>query len=451
MDSIPKIDIPKKATYVHVTNDVDFFALFRAIEKKYETCYILESLGGDEKTSRYEVIGFNPQHIIRAKDKNLVIDDTAYQVENPYETLCEIVPQDCIARLYAGGLVGYMSYEAVNYFEPTLNVQVHEDFDQFMFGVYTDGLVHDTQTNELYYFYYSENRIEEVRALINTVVEPGALSVQYEGDSMTQEEHRAAVETVQEYIRSGHTFQCEVGMKSTYTIEGDTVEIYRVLREVNPSPHMYYFKFGDKKIIGASPELLLSLRDGAIETHPLAGTIGRGKTEEEDRMLARTLLNDPKEAAEHKMLVDMHRNDVGKVSRFGTVKIRNYMDVVKYPFVQHICTEIAGILRADEDMFSALAALMPGGVLSGAPKIESIKIIDEMEPEARGPYGGAVGYFGFNGDCTFPIPIRTLFISGNKAYTQTCSGIVLDSDPEAEYEEVEKKLAGMKKTLAQFV
>ncbi|HBU07031.1 MAG TPA: anthranilate synthase component I [Candidatus Magasanikbacteria bacterium] len=455
---LPKINIPQKPIYINVATDIDFLELFRKIEKEYDNCFMFESLGEKSRSSRYSVIGFAPEHIIRAKNNDLYFDEQKFTVKNPYESLREIVPQDIISRRYAGGLVGYLSYEAVNYFEPNLNVKIHDKFDQFMFGVYTDGLVFDNVTNQLFYFYYFTNRLPEIEILMNKEIKDKELFVQFRSDSLSETEHCAQVEIVKEYIRGGYTFQCEVGFKSEYEISGDAFKIYDKLRKVNPSPYMYYVKFGDPvkkdgagiKLIGASPELLFSLTQGEVETHPLAGTIKRGKTDLEDRQLARKLLNDPKEMAEHNMLVDMHRNDIGKVSQFGTVKIRSLMDIKKFSHVQHIGSEISGIIDSQQDMFSGLASLLPGGVLCGAPKIETIKIIDSMEKQARGPYGGGVGLFGFNGDATFAIPIRTLFIADKYAYTQTCSGIVYDSIPYREYDEIQRKLAAMKQTLGQF-
>src|SRR6056300_1340620 len=187
-----------------------------------------------------------------------------------------------------------------------------------------------------------------------------------------------------------------------------------------------------------------------METFPLAGTTKRGADSVEDQQLARALLNDPKEIAEHNMIVDLHRNDIGRVARFGTVKVRNLMDIKRFSHVQHISSEIVGIIHEDHDMFSALASNFPAGTLTGAPKIEAMTIINEIEDEGRGPYGGAIGQFSFNGDCTFAIPIRSIFIKGNKAYAQTCGGNVYDSDPEKEYLEIERKLAAMKTVLNSF-
>lgn len=310
-------------------------------------------------------------------------------------------------------------------------------------------------TGEIFYYYYhtdhQSNRIDEIKSLL-TAISPDYTqpTAEHLGDGMNREQHAAAVMKVKEDIKAGLIFQCEVGFKSHYRIQGDTMPIYSKLREVNPSPHMYYVKFGAQKIIGASPELLFRLRNGEMETFPLAGTTKRGKDETEDRQLARALLNDRKEIAEHNMLVDLHRNDIGRVARFGTVKVRNLMDIKRFSHVQHISSEIVGILDPNHDMFTALASNFPAGTLSGAPKIEAMKIINTLEPDGRGAYGGALGQFCFNGDCIFAIPIRSLFINGEKAYAQTCGGNVYDSNPEDEYEEIVRKLSAMKVVLSNF-
>lgn len=447
MKKLPKIKINKKPTYIKLAQDVDFYELFQKIEERFDTCFILESLGEQAMFSRYSIIGFDPDHIISAKDNNLKIDNTLYSVNNPYFALREIMPEQTIAREYAGGLVGYLSYEALNYFEPSVKVKVHKDFDQFMFGIYTDGLVFDKLTNELYYFYHNNKRINSIKKILQSKKLKRDLYTRFIRDTLTKKEHEKIVNKVKEQIKSGNTFQCEVGFKTEYEIKGDALQIYARLRNINPSPFMYYFKFKNNKIIGASPELLFSLRDGEMTTKPLAGTIRRGKDDKEDQQLARTLLSDPKEIAEHNMLVDLHRNDLGKIAQFGTVRIRDLMSVKKLSHVQHISSEIVGIIRPNEDMFSGLAANFPMGTVSGAPKVETIKIIDLNEPEARGPYGGGVGHFGFNGDCTLALTLRSLFISGTYGYSQTSSGIVYDSVPKKEFDEINRKLAAMKKAI----
>jgi len=447
MNKLPKIKLPQKPTYIKFAEDVDFYELFQKIEQQFETCFIFESLGEEGKFSRYSIIGFDPSHIISGRENKLIIDNKSYTVKNPYSALRDIMPPTTIARNYAGGLIGYLSYEAVNYFEPTLNIKIHDLFDQFMFGVYTDGLIFDKLTNELFYFYYDTDRSNVLRKVMKAQLKKGSLQVKFIKDGLTKPEHAAIVESVKEHMRAGNTFQCEVGFKTEYNIHGDTLKIYEKLRKINPSPFMYYIKFDKKKIVGASPELLFSLRNGEMTTRPLAGTIRRGKDEKEDQRLARTLLNDPKERAEHNMLVDLHRNDIGRIAKFGTVKIRDLMTVKKFSHVQHISSEIVGIIRPEEDMFSGLASNFPMGTVCGTPKVETIKIIDSNEPEARGPYGGGIGHFGFNGDCTFALALRSLFISDEYAYAQTSGGIVYDSVPEKEYDEIQRKLAAMRKVL----
>lgn len=447
MNKLPKIKISKKPIYLKFAEDIDFYKLFAKIEQQFETCFIFESLGEEGKFSRYSIIGFNPPSIISARGNNLKIDNKIYPVKNAYFALRNLLPSQTITRNYAGGLIGYLSYEAVNYFEPSLNIKIHPLFDQFMFGVYTDGLILDKETNELFYFYYNTDRSKILKKIMNSKLKRKTLNVRFIKDALTAKEHAGIVARIKKQIKAGNTFQCEVGFKTKYNITGDTLKIYDKLRKVNPSPFMYYLKFGEKKIIGASPELLLSLRGGEITTRPLAGTIKRGKNNIEDQQLTRTLLNDPKERAEHNMLVDMHRNDIGRVAKFGTVRIKDLMTVKKFSHVQHISSEIVGIIRPEEDMFSALSSNFPMGTVCGTPKLETIKIIDSNEPEARGPYGGGVGHFGFNGDCTFALTLRSLFISGDDAYAQTSGGIVYDSKPDKEYDEIQRKLAAMKEVL----
>ena len=452
-----KHSIPRKPHRVLVEGVDDFFELFKKIEKHYETCFFLESLGEDSHISRHSVIGFSPKQILSAIGKTLTITEAngeakSHATDNPYYALRELLPQDILSRNYCGGLTGYLGYDAMNYFEPSLDIQSSELFEAFKFGLYEDGLTLDKMTGEISYFYYTDSRLEEIKAIIASKYTGDLpLKITPLGDTMTREQHAKAVERVKGDIIEGKIFQCEVGFKTRFHIDGDTINIYQALRESNPSPQMYYLKFGDQKVIGASPELLFRLRQGEMETYPLAGTTKRGKNAEEDRELARTLLNDPKEIAEHNMLVDLHRNDIGRVARFGTVKVRSLMDIKRFSHVQHISSEIVGIMADEHDMFSALASNFPAGTLTGAPKIEAMKIINDLESDGRGPYGGAVGHFGFNGDCTFAIPIRTLFAKGQDAYVQTCGGNVYDSNASDEYQEIQRKFAGTQKVLELFM
>ncbi|NRB40719.1 MAG: chorismate-binding protein [Pseudomonadales bacterium] len=452
-----KLELPRKPHYVTLGTDFDFFGLFKKIEKCYENCFYLESLGEDSHIARHSIIGFDPEQLLYANGNKLTIEHRDGRVEhfdsdNPYYLLRDIVPQNVISRKYAGGLTGYLGYDSMNYFEPALTLRSSEMFDAFRFGLYKDGLTLDKMTGEVTYFYYTDSRLELIESLIaaDDAVN-GELEIIATEETMSREEHHAAVMKVKQDIIDGKIFQTEVGFKKRFLLKGDTINIYEQLREVNPSPQMYYVKFAEQKLIGASPELLFRLRQGEMETFPLAGTAKRGATPEEDTALARALLNDPKEIAEHNMIVDLHRNDIGRVAQFGTVKVRSLMDIKRFSHVQHISSEIVGIMSDKEDMFSALASNFPAGTLTGAPKIEAMKIIDELEGEGRGPYGGAVGHFSFNGDCAFAIPIRTVFANGENAYVQTCGGNVFDSNPEDEYEEIKRKFAGTKKVLDQFI
>ena len=451
------IVLPRKPHYITISDNVDFFNLFKKIERCNKHCFYLESLGEDSHMSRHSIIGFDPEQILYANGNTLTIEQRDgraehYTSDNPYQLLRNIVPQNIISRKYAGGLTGYLGYNAMNYFEPSLQMQDSELFDAFRFGLYKDGLILDKMTGELIYFYYTDSRLEQINELLaESDVVNGELKIYSMGETMSREDHRAAVLKVKQDIIDGKIFQTEVGFKKRFRLKGDTINIYEQLREVNPSPQMYYVKFDQQKLIGASPELLFRLRQGEMETFPLAGTAKRGDTAKEDTALARELLNDPKEIAEHNMIVDLHRNDIGRVAQFGTVKVRSLMDIKRFSHVQHISSEIVGIIAENEDMFSALASNFPAGTLTGAPKIEAMKIINDLESDGRGPYGGAVGHFSFNGDCTFAIPIRTVFASGEEAYVQTCGGNVYDSNPEDEYEEIVRKFAGTKKVLDKFI
>lgn len=456
---LPSLQLPGKPHTEKLEPGLSFFDLFRIIESEQKHCFLLESLDPNNRHSRYSVIGFDPLALLRGRPGRLIWQSDRHDVkqselacENPYLALRDWFPNGILSRNYAGGLVGYIGYDASVFFEPSLELKMHDRFDPFVFGLYLDGIVCDTMTGEIFYYSYGENRADLVRSYMNRpALRSGPASVEYLGDSATEEQHRQMVEATKEEIRAGNTFQCQIGLQKNYRITGDTLTIYERLRRISPSPFMFYLKFDDVKQIGASPELVFRLQQGEMETYPLAGTTARGASEDEDVSLARALLNDPKEIAEHNMLVDLHRNDLGRVARFGTVKVRHLMDIRKFSHVQHISSEVVGILARDKTMFDGLASCFPAGTLSGAPKIESMKIIQRLEGDARGPYGGAVGQFGLNGNATFTIPIRTLFISGEDAFARASSGIVYDSVPKNEYEEIQRKLAAMDLCLKEFM
>lgn len=449
---LPKINLPRKPVYVKLDSSIDFFSLFQTIEKECETCFFLESLERESYHSRFSIIGFEPESVLSAKTGVLIFNDREYEAQNPYHLLREIMPEPILGRDYSGGLIGYISYEAMNLFEPVLNLPTDPRFPLFQFGVYKDGLIRNKVTGEIMYFYFENSRLDLIQKWIkNTADQSSSLKLKAYGYTMSQSQHKEGVLSILEEIRSGNTFQCQLGFKSEFELKGSPIPIYKKLREINPSPHMYCMKFKNVTVIGASPELLFRLANGEMETFPLAGSIRRGKDDEEDILLARQLLNDPKEIAEHNMLVDLHRNDIGRVARFGTVKVRKLMEIKRYSHIQHISSDITGIIKNNEDMFSGFAATFPAGTLSGSPKIESMKIIARTEKRPRGIYGGGIGQFGFNGNCTFAIPIRSFFVCDSYGYAQASGGIVFDSVPENEYDEIKRKLAAVEKALEFFI
>lgn len=454
---IPKL--PAKPTYVPFETELDFFTLFGRIEQRYASCFLLESLGEQSYDSRYSVIGFEPEFDFIARGVTLEIHSggKAERVEtaNPYLYLREILPSQVLSRSYAGGLVGYLSYDAVNYFEPTVKLRVHPDFPSLHMGLYTDGLLHDKMTGRTTYFYFLTDRQKMLHDTLSAPRPEMTTKVKLTGQTKSESKHNKMVLEAKNEISEGNTFQVQIGLAENYQVDGDWLNIYSALRNINPSPHMFFMKFTDgnttRRLVGASPELLYRQRQGEMESFPLAGTTRRGKTPAEDQELVKALLSDPKEIAEHNMLVDLHRNDLGRVARFGSVKVRRIFDVKKFSHVQHISSEVVGLIHPKEDMFTALASSFPAGTLSGAPKIESMKIIDRIENEPRGPYGGAVGHFGFNGDSTFAIPIRTIFGVDDKAFIRASGGVVYDSTPDGEYQEIQNKLAATRQALGVFL
>lgn len=445
---------------------IDYYKLFYAIKTQCTSAYLFESLALSRHQDRYFTIGFDPMLQFAANENELKIfgerlaettgltDQQAvvFTDLNPYTYIQENVPLDYLSKTHQGGLIGYFCYESVNYFEPAITLAEHPDYDTFHLGLYTDGLIYDSTTDILYYYTYTdEDRSDFVRSLIDqldTISIPHTLSaVTSHGPSQTREQHAQAVSRTLEEIKAGNSFQSEVGFKTHYTIDGDKIAIYSRLRELNPSPYMFYIKFADVEMLGASPEILVSATNRRVLSTPAAGTIRRGTDEKEDKRLCRQLLTDPKEIAEHNMLVDLHRNDISRVCEVGSVRVSDLMYIIRFSHVQHIASDIIGELSKDKTSYDLLASILPGGVLTGTPKIETIKIIDRNENTPRGPYGGAVGRFSLNGDSTFCLPIRSLFCKGDDCFTQTCSGVVYDSTIDGEYEEVRAKLAAMEQTI----
>jgi anthranilate synthase component 1 len=349
---------------------------------------------------------------------------------------------------FIGGAVGYISYDVVRYWEK-LPRKTRDDtgFPDVQMGVFDDGVVFDHKQKAAYYYFLGEDRFDEIARLGTKPGNSEALSFSQPKVNITKEYFEHAVEKAKEYVRQGDIFQVVLSKRYDFHIQGDLIAFYRSLRAINPSPYMYFFKSGDRQIVGSSPEMLVRIENRTVETFPIAGTRPVADSPAENKRLAQDLLSDPKECAEHVMLVDLARNDVGKIAAYGSVHVPEFMQVHKYSHVQHIVSRVVGNLRDGCESYDALKAVFPAGTVTGAPKPRAMEIIEELEPTRRGPYAGAVGYFSYNGNADFAITIRTLFADKEKAHIQAGAGIVADSVPEREWLETENKTEALMKAL----
>jgi anthranilate synthase component 1 len=346
-----------------------------------------------------------------------------------------------------GGAVGYISYDAVRYWEKLPQAKGDLDFPDVEMGIYDDGFIFDHTQQLALYYYQEENRLAEIEKLLQKPSDDEALEVSEPKVNISKEHFERAVEKAKEYVTAGDIFQVVLSKRYQFQTKGSLIPFYQSLRRINPSPYMYYYKAGERQIVGSSPEMLVRVDNRMVETFPIAGTTQIAQDETENSRLAHELLADPKERAEHVMLVDLARNDVGKISKFGSVQVPEFMKVHQYSHVQHIVSQVVGELRDELESFDALRSVFPAGTVSGAPKVRAMEIIDELEPSQRGPYAGAVGYFSYNGNADFAITIRTLFADKNQAYIQAGAGIVADSVPEREWIETENKAKALMKAL----
>lgn len=305
--------------------------------------------------------------------------------------------------------------------------------------MYDDGIIFDHRNKEAFYYYYTEDRFAEIKELMNKHIDHIPLNYTRPKPNMPQEDFEKAVLKAKDYIAAGDILQVVLSKRYDLTIKGDLAIFYESLRRINPSPYMYFLKMDKRQIIGSSPEMLVRVDEKTVETFPIAGTRPHVSDRRKNMALAKELLADPKERAEHTMLVDLARNDIGKVSKFDSVTVPQFMKVQQYSHVQHIVSRVVGRLRDDCDCFNALEAVFPAGTVSGAPKVRAMEIIEELEPMRRGPYAGAVGYFSYNGNADFAITIRTLVMDGEKAHIQVGAGIVADSVPDREWAETDHK------------
>lgn len=429
--------------------------------------FLLESVEGGEQLARYSFIGTEPYRVLttRGEDK---IDPLPLIAEEL--SRYKVVPVSGLPK-FCGGAVGYLGYETVTRFEDLPSPESDPlGLPESLFMFVDTVLVFDHVTHKIKVlshvrldgdievaYQQAVDRIDSLVARLNQPLklsQPMNTSTSPASDSrlssnFTQEEYAAAVMKIKQYITAGEVIQVVPSQRLSRPTTAAPFEIYRALRTINPSPYMFFLDFGDFHLIGSSPEILVKVEDGTVVTRPLAGTRPRGKSPAEDAMLEQELRSDEKERAEHIMLVDLGRNDIGRVSQPGTVEVSELMEVERYSHVMHMVTNVQGKLRRDMTAFDALRACFPAGTVSGAPKIRAMEIIAELEPEKRGVYAGAAGYFSFSGNMDMAIAIRTMVMTKGIAYTQAGGGIVYDSVPEREYQETMNKARALLNAISQ--
>ncbi|MDO5140729.1 MAG: anthranilate synthase component I [Eubacteriales bacterium] len=420
-------------------------------------CYMLESAQADEKWGRYTFLGFEPKLEITCVDGELKAGSLRMKTEDPSEYLRQILadyksPVFDYLPPFTGGLVGYFSYDYLGYSEPAVRNSVEDpegfkDVDLMLFDkvIAFDNvrqkiiLIANMKLQDIEVGY--NKAVMELRQLAD-LLRNGSRSSCCSGRLKSEvsalfskEQYCKMVEKAKEHIREGDIFQIVLSNRLSAEFEGSLFNTYRVLRTINPSPYMFYFSGTDVEVAGASPETLVKLQNGILHTFPLAGTRPRGRNEKEDRLLEAELLKDEKELAEHNMLVDLGRNDLGKISRFGSVKVEKLHSIEKYSHVMHIGSTVRGEIREDRDAIDAVEAVLPAGTLSGAPKIRACQLIAELENNKRGIYGGAIGYIDFAGNMDTCIAIRIAYKKNGRIFVRSGAGIVADSVPEKEYQE----------------
>lgn len=335
--------------------------------------------------------------------------------------------------------MGYLSYDAVRYWENLPQKFSEDGFPDLEMGIFDDGIIFNHIEGQVFYYFRGVSRLARVKETLNEPSESAEFSYTTPKVETKKDQYEKVVEKAKEYVNAGDIFQVVLSKRFQFQFKGNLIPFYEALRTINPSPYMYYLKFGDHQVVGSSPEMLIRIDNRMVETFPIAGTKPIAKTHAENKKLASELLSDPKECAEHVMLVDLARNDLGRISKYGTVSVPEFMKVHQYSHVQHIVSQVVGELKDELQSFDAVKAVFPAGTVSGAPKVRAMEIIDELEPSKRGPYAGAVGYFSYNGNADFAITIRTLFADKNRAYLQAGAGIVADSVPEREWYETNHK------------
>ena len=456
-----------------IATPIEVLRILKAISRH---TYMLESVEDSQKWGRYTFLGFDPlleftcqNGVVRIRgdmDFNELNDDeTVITTDSPGEIIRDLVRRNRSPKLknlppFTGGFVGYFAYDYIKYSEPTLNLDAEnqdqfKDIDLMLFDkviafdnfrqkivIITNIKTDDVEGN----YEKASQELREIADLIMNGKKSEIVPLDLKSDfrpAFSREKYCDMVLKAKDYIREGDIFQVVLSNRIEADISGSLFDTYRVLRTTNPSPYMFYFSSDDIEIAGASPETLVKLTDNMLYTFPLAGTRPRGKTEEEDLELERELLADEKELAEHNMLVDLGRNDIGRIAEIGSVSVEKYLSVERFSHVMHIGSTVSGILRSDLDSLSAIDSILPAGTLSGAPKIRACEIINELENNKRGIYGGAIGYVDLSGNIDTCISIRIAFARNNKVFIRSGAGIVADSVPEKEFEECLNKAAAV--------
>lgn len=493
---LSKMFYPSKEEFIKLSKKGNLIPVYKEILADMETpmssftkidkgnySYLLESVEGGEQVARYSFLGSNPSFIFKSKGRNIQIikgkkkhefitqKDPIYEIKKIMSRF-RFVQIKGIPR-FCGGLVGYIGYDMVRFFE-NLPDNTEDDLrlpDSIFMLTDTilifDHIEHKIKVTTCVYIdkdsklkadlikLYNQS-IQKLEDIIETLKRPIPLrkthfknkkKTQKIKSDFTKNEFKKAVLGAKYYIKRGDIIQAVLSQRFSTKINSKPLDIYRALRSINPSPYMFYLKFKDVTLIGSSPEILVRCEDRIVETRPIAGTRPRGRNELEDEKLTADLLNDPKERAEHIMLVDLGRNDIGRVCEYSTVKVNRLMDIEKYSHVIHIVSDCTGRLKNGKDVFDVIRAAFPAGTVTGAPKIRAMEIIDEFEKHKRGPYAGAVGYFSFSGNLDTCITIRTIIIKGNRAYIQAGAGIVADSKPQKEYIETQNKAKALIKAI----
>ena len=437
--------------------------LLKKIAQQSSYYYLLESVEGGEKWGRYSFLGYDPVMRVCCQDGTVTIEDgertKEIQTRQPMQVLRDILKKYKAPRIqgfppFAGGFVGYFAYSMIGYAEPTLHIKKggFHDLDLMLFDkviAYDHlkqkiALIVNMKTDKVMENYgKAAADLEAMAAMIRqpdlgTKERPPREKICFTCN-VSKEEYCRIVEKTKEYIRSGDIFQAVISRQFTSPYQGSLLDAYRVLRTTNPSPYMVYLHIDKEEIMSTSPETLVRLDQGRLVTFPVAGSRPRGRTAEEDKMLERELLRDEKELAEHNMLVDLGRNDLGKISSYNSVKVTGYQMIHRYSRIMHICSQVEGDIRPECDGLDAVDAVLPAGTLSGAPKIRACEIIEELESRERGIYGGALGYLDFTGNLDTCIAIRMAVKKDGVVYVQAGGGIVADSVPEKEYEESANK------------